>query len=149
MRLCLILFELVLLYVLGNGGYSSNMYEPYNITFDSTGFEWYIKERNLLNIPEYERISFVFLSSSSLEPVTEIKYGIRIVSPLNNKPLQRTVYIKRGDASRRVSLNLTDASAFHIVVRCLLKVPDMPGYTAAVWSIQDTGILYTCHFSIH
>jgi len=87
MRLYLILFELVLLYVLGNGGYSPNMYEPYNITFDSTGFEWYIKEGNLLNIPEYERISFVFLSSSSLEPVTEIKYDIRIVSLLNNKPL--------------------------------------------------------------
>ena len=83
MRLSLILFELVLLYVLGNGRYSPNMYEPYNITFDSTGFEWFTKEENLLNIPEYQRISFVFLSSSSLEPVTEIKYGIRIVSPLD------------------------------------------------------------------
>ena len=55
-----------------------NIYSPYNLTFNSSGFEWQ-GERPIINIPEYERIKFLF-TVSSIDPITEIKYGMRIVS---------------------------------------------------------------------
>lgn len=125
-------------------GGKTDLYIPYNITFNSTGFEWQ-GIGNIINIPEYERISFIF-TSSSLEPVTQIKYGIRILSPNDDTLLQRPVYINKNDnVSKQVTLNLTSPRIFNIVIRGLVKIPNRftNDNSVAVWAIKDTEIVYT------
>ena len=130
---------LLSLYILINHG-CMNIYTPYNITFNSDGFEWQ-GEGAIINIRAHERISFLFTVSST-NPITYIKYGIRIVSLYDNKLLQRPVYIRANDIPKKSSLNLTKASEFDIVIRGLIKVPDR--FTNdTVWSVQDTKIIYT------
>ena len=77
----------MILHLINNG--CINIYTPYNLTFNSSGFEWQ-GEGPIINISEYERIKFLFTVSST-DPITEIKYGIRIVSPYDNNFLQRPV----------------------------------------------------------
>ena len=133
-------------HILVNGGWCTNMYTPYNITFNSSGFNWQ-GDGYVLNIPEYDRISFLF-TASSLEPINEIKYGIRILSPFDNTTLlQRPIYINKNELTKQVSLNLANPSAgFNIVIRGLVKVPNRfipEGDLVTMWSIQDTGVVYT------
>jgi hypothetical protein len=117
-----------------------NVYTPYNLTFNSNGFEWQ-GEGSIINIPERERISFLFTVSST-DPITEIRYAVRIVSIHDNKLLQRPVYIHAVNISKKCSFNLTNAGEFGIVIRGMVKVPNR--FTnETVWSVQDTGIVYT------
>jgi hypothetical protein len=117
-----------------------NIYAPYNLAFNSSGFEWQ-GEGPIINIPERERISFLFTVSST-DPITEIKYGIRIVSTHDNRLLQRPVYIHATDIHKKGYFNLTNAGEFGIVIRGLVKVPNR--YTnETVWSVQDTEIIHT------
>jgi hypothetical protein len=119
-----------------------SFYIPYNISFNSTGFEWQ-SDKKTLNIPEYNRISFLFVASS-LEPVSEIKYGIRILSPLDDTLLQRTIYINQGEVEKKIELRLTKTSEFNVVIRGLVKFPNRftNDKTITVWSLKDTGIVY-------
>jgi hypothetical protein len=134
-----LLSVLLSLYILINHG-CLNIYTPYNLTFNSSGFVWQ-GEGPIINIPERERISFLFTVSST-DPIAEIKYGIRIVSIHDNKLLQRPVYIHATSIPRKGSFNLTSAGEFGIVVRGLVRVPNR--FTnETVWSVQDTGVVYT------
>jgi hypothetical protein len=138
-----IIFGLFICRVLADDGGYIVLYRPYNITFNATAFKWY-EGGYRINVPEYERISFVY-TSSSLDPVTEIKYGVRILSHVDNTPVQRPIYLNKNDGMKRVSLNLTGIRAFNIVIRGLVKIPDRITMDASisVWSTQDTDILYT------
>jgi hypothetical protein len=120
----------------------NSFYIPYNISFNSTGFEWR-SDRKTLNIPEYDRISFLFVASS-LEPVSEIKYGIRILSPSDDTLLQRTIYINQGEVEKKIELRLTKTSKFNVVIRGLVKFPNRftNDKTISVWYVIDTGIVY-------
>lgn len=124
---------------------NTNTYTPYNITFNSTNFKWQsLEDRflNKLNIPEYERISFLYIASS-LEPVSQIKYGIRILSPIDNTLLQRPIYITYQDKTpKQVPLKFNNAIEFNVVIRGLLQVP-IKDETVTTWAIQDTSIVYT------
>ena len=84
-----------------NEGFTS-LYNPYNLTFNSDGFVWQ-GEGPIINIPERERISFMFTVSST-DPIAEIKYGIRIVSIYDNMLLQRPVYIHATDIPKKALL---------------------------------------------
>jgi len=123
-----------------------NLYMPYDITFDATGLKWQ-DVGYILNVPEYERISFLFVLSS-LEPIVDIKYGVRVLSLFDNTLLQRQIDINKGDGMKKITLNLTNTSEFNFVIRGLVKMPNRftKGASISVWSIQDTGILYTGHF---
>jgi hypothetical protein len=135
----LFVLNLLLFHLFVNEGFTS-LYNPYNLTFNSDGFVWQ-GEGPIINIPERERISFLFTVSST-DPITEIKYGIRIVSIHDNKLLQRPVYIHATDIRKKGSFNLTSVGEFGIVVRGLVRVPNR--YTnETVWSVQDTGVVYT------
>ncbi len=138
-----IIFELLIFLVRGDGDGHLVLYKPYNITFNGTGFLWHEGGYNI-NIPEYERLSFVYISSS-LYPVTEIKYAMRILSQTDNTPLRRPIYISMDDGIKRVHLNLTNVGAFNIVIRGFVKIPDRltTNASVSVWSIQDTEVLYT------
>jgi len=126
----------------------ANTYIPYNITFNSSGFKWQSLENQFLNqiaIPEYERISFLY-TASSLETVAQIKYCIRILSPIDNTLLQRPVYITNEDKTpKQVALTFLNATDFNVVIRCLLQVPSRFTSDGPVipWAIQDTGVVYT------
>lgn len=141
-----ILFKLLILLVWGDGDESLYMYKPYNITFDDTGFRWH-EGGDYINIPDYDRISFLYISSS-LYPGPEIKYAVRILSPMDNALVRRPVYINKGDGDKRVHLNVTSLDAFNIVIRGFVKFPDRLTKDASlsVWSIQDTDVLYTGSF---
>jgi hypothetical protein len=117
--------------------------KPYNITFNDTGFRWH-DGGYIINIPEYERITFVYISSS-LHPVTEIKYAVRILSHMDNTLVRTPIYINMGDGINRVPLNLMNIGAFNIVIRGFVKIPDRltKDASVSVWSIQDTDVLYT------
>jgi len=131
---------LLSLYILINHGCHMNVYTPYNLTFNSIGFEWQ-GEGCIINIPERERISFLFTVSST-DPITEIRYAVRIVSIHDNKLLQRPVYIHATDIRKKGSFNLTSVGEFGIVVRGLVRVPNR--YTnETAWSVRDTGVVYT------
>jgi len=123
------------------------MHTPYTITFNSSGFNWQ-GDGYIPNIPEYDRISFLF-TASSLEPIVEMEYGIRILSPFDNTTLlQRPIYITKTEFTKQVSLNLANPSdEFNIVIHGLVKVPNRfittGAMVTAVWSIQDTGVVYT------
>ena len=141
-----ILWMIRILLLLVNGVRCTSMYTPYNITFNSSGFKWQ-GDDFILNIPEYDRIQFLF-AASSLEPITEIKYGVRILSPFDNATLlRRPVYINKSDITKQVSLNLANPiKEFNIIIRGLVKVPNRfitAGDLVTVWSIQDTGVVYT------
>ena len=138
-RILFVLTILLLFHLFKNDGVTS-LYTPYNLTFNSNGFEWQ-GEGPIINIPERERITFLFTVSST-DPMPEIKYGIRIVSIHDNKLLQRPIYIHADDNPEKGSFNLTNAGEFGIVVRVLVKFPNR--FTnETVWSVQDTGIVYT------
>ena len=141
-----IIFGLLICHVLGNDGGYIVLYRPYNITFNAIAFKWF-EGGYRINVPEYERISFVY-TSSSLDPVTEIKYGLRILSHIDNTLVQRPIYLNKNDNIKQISMNLTDIKAFNIVIRGLVKIPDRITKDASisVWSIQDTVILYTGRF---
>ena len=98
-----ILFFLNLLsfHLFVNEGFTS-LYNPYNLTLNSDGFEWQ-GEGPIVNIPERERISFLFTVSST-DPISEINYGIRIVSIDDNKLLQRPLYIHATDIHKKALL---------------------------------------------
>jgi hypothetical protein len=123
-----------------------NPYMPYDITFNATGFKWQDVGYRL-NVPEFERITFSFVSSS-LEPKVDIKYGVRILSLFDNTLLQRQIDINNGDGMKKVTLNLTNTSEFNVVIRGLVKMPNRftKDASISVWSIQDTVILYTGRF---
>jgi len=138
-----ILFELLFFLVSGDDNGYIALYKPYNITFNATGFRWHEGGYNI-NVPEYKRISFVY-TSSSLDPVNEIKYGLRILSFIDNTLVQRPIYLNKNDNIKQISMNLTDIEAFNIVIRGLVKIPNRLTKDASisVWSIQDTEVLYT------
>ena len=138
-----IIFKLLIFLVWGDGDGYLVLYKPYNITFNGTRFLWHEGGCNI-NIPEYERLSFVYISSS-LYPVTEIKYAMRILSQTDNTPLRRPIYISIDDGIKRFHLNLTNVGAFNIVIRGFVKIPDRltTNASVSVWSIQDTEVLYT------
>ena len=116
---------------------------PYDITCNATGFKWQ-DVGYILNVPECERISFLFVSFS-LEPVVDIKYGVRVLSPFDNTRLQRQIDINKGDGMKKVTLNLTNTSEFNVDIRGLVKMPNRftKDASISVWSIQDTEVLYT------
>ena len=122
------------------------VYDPYGITFNSSGFEWQGEENNL-NIPGYDRIAFMFVVSS-LEPIAEIKHGISIVSPIDNTTLlQRPIYINKTEFKNRVSLVVSSlATEFNVVICGLVKVPKpfiAAGDSVNVWPVQETDVVYT------
>lgn len=125
---------------------TSFMYNPYNITFNSTDFTWQ-GGQYIINIPEHDRISFLF-TASSLEPVAEIKYAIRILSLFNNTLLQRPIYINKEGVLKQVPFRPMNTNEFNIVIRCLIKVPNRftNGVSGITWSIQDSEIIYTGGF---
>ena len=84
-----------------------------------------------INIPEYERISFVYISSL-LYPVTEIKYAVRILSHMDSTLVRRPIYINMDDDIKRVPLNLTNIGAFNIGIRGFVKIPDRLAKDASV-----------------
>ena len=137
-------FTLTLLafYIIINEG-KINPYEPYNISFNSDGFEWQGQTGSTLNIPGYDRISFMYTTSSS-DPVTEIKYGIRIVSMYDYKLLQKPIYILANDGPKMVFINVSDTLEFGVVIRGMIRVPNrfVDDSSVKVWSVQDTGILF-------
>jgi hypothetical protein len=121
-------------------------YDPYGITFNSSGFEWQ-GDGNFLNIQGYDRIAFMFIVSS-LEPIAEIKYGVRIVSPVDNTTLlRRPIYINKPDLTDRVLLVVSSPSVeFNVVIRGMVKLPNSfisAGESVNVWSVQDTDVVYT------
>jgi hypothetical protein len=121
-------------------------YDPYGITFNSSGFEWQ-GDGNFLNIPGYDIIAFLFIVSMH-EPIAEIKYGVRIVSPVDNTTLlQRPIYINKTDFKNRVLLVVaSQAIELNVVIRGLVKVPKpflVAGDSANVWTVQDTDVVYT------
>ena len=93
-------------------------------------------------MPEYERRSFLCVSSS-LEPVVDIKYVVGVLSLFDKTLLQRQININKGDGIKKVTLNLTNASEFNVVIRGLVKMPNRftKDASISVWTIQDTGIL--------
>jgi hypothetical protein len=122
----------------------TSMYTPYNITFNSTDFDWQGIGKTV-NIPEYERISFAFVASS-LDLITQIKYGIRIVSPSDKRLLQRPIYITKGGLNpNRVDVTMTNTTIFDIVIRGLLRLPSRftKDQVVSIWSIRDTEVVYT------
>jgi len=141
-----ILFKLLIFLVWGDDDEYFVMYKPYNITFDDTGFRWH-EGGEYINIPGHDRVSFLYITSS-LHPVTEIKYAVRILSPIDNTLVRRPIYINKGDGDKRVHLNVTSLDAFNIVIRGFVKFPDRLTKDASlsVWSIQDTDVLYTGSF---
>ena len=132
---------LLALYIIINEG-KINPYEPYNLTFNSDGFEWQSQE-STLNIPGFDRMSFMYTASSA-DPVTDIKYGIRIVSMNGKRLLQRPIYIRANDVQRTVSFNITSTREFGIVIRGMVKVPTrfINDPSLNVWAVQDTGVIY-------
>ena len=138
-----LLFKLLIFLVWGDDDESFVLYKPYNLTFNDTGFRWH-EDGNNINIPEYERISFLYIASS-LHPVTEIKYAVRVLSQMDNTLVRRPIYINTGDGIKRVPLNLTNIGAFNVVIRGFVKFPYSltKDVSASVWSIQDTEVPYT------
>ncbi len=138
-----ILFKLLIFLVWGDDDVCFIMYKPYNITFNDTGFRWHEDGYNI-NIPEYERISFLY-TASSLHPVTETKYVVRILSRMDNTLVRRPIYIFAGGGIKRVPLNLTNIGAFNVIIRGFVKFPESltKDVSVSIWSIQDTEVLYT------
>ncbi len=138
-----ILFKFLFFLVSGDDNGYIVLYKPYNITFNATGFRWR-EDGRYINIPEYKRISFLYIASS-LHPVTEIKYAVRILSHMDNTLVQRPIYLNKNVNIKQISMNLTNIGAFDIVIRGFVKFPESmtKDVSASVWSIQDTEILYT------
>lgn len=123
------------------------LYQPFNVSFNSTGFKWN-RGGYAINIPEFDRGSFTF-TSSSIEPCTETKYGIRVLSLSEDRLLTKTIYVNKYDNETSVTLNRTNIKGFRIVLRALVRIPIRYASNNGdnVWAISDTDVLYAGEFN--
>ena len=111
--------------------------DPFGIEFDSTGFVWQ-QQSNVVNIPDYNRISFYFIQSSS-RPCPKVKLGIRIISLLNSKPLFKTIFLNKNTHNAQVNLTRIEGTPFFVYIRVFVSVPNE---TKNIWAINEYGPVF-------
>lgn len=117
-------------------------YDPYDVGFDGTGFDWRVPgDRSRIAVPAARRVTFRFNATSDA-PCVEVKSAVRIFV---GGELYRTVYLegREGCEGRDyISLAAPNGTAFEVFVRALVRVPvptvgGFQGAAPKLWAIAD------------
>jgi hypothetical protein len=124
-------------------------YDPYDVGFDGTGFDWLIARAGqgallpgsppLIAMPPARRVTFRFNATSGA-PCAETKSALRIFFA---GEFFRTVYLER--AGGFFALTAPSGTAFELFARALVRVPiGQDGRPApTVWAVADGPLVYS------